>query len=96
MGPCERTQTAAIRRLPRRRYSRRGAEVDKGEKESLIYCGLSTAAADHRVHSRLGCRSRRDAEVDEASKRVSSTTAPSERERESAAVDKMLRRQSLP
>ena len=41
--PYKRTQTAALRRLPQRRRSRRGAEVDKGEKESLVYCGSSTA-----------------------------------------------------
>ena len=44
-GPYKRTQTAALRCLPRRRGSRRGAKVDEGEKESLVYCGSSTAAA---------------------------------------------------
>ena len=43
-GPYKRTQTEALQGLPRKGRSRRGAAVDKGEKESLIYCGWSTAA----------------------------------------------------
>ena len=38
-GPYKRTQTEALQGLPRKGRSRRGAAVDKGEKESLVYCG---------------------------------------------------------
>ena len=49
LGPYKRTQTAAHQCLLPRRRSIRGTAVRKGEKESLVYCGWFTRAAEDEI-----------------------------------------------